>query len=280
MPTVDLSVLGRRTPTVVFEYDTNDVILYALSVGAQPEDLSLVYDRAPGGLQVLPSFCLVAGLALRPHMPENIEGFKRMGAGEDIRLHRPLPPRGRIRVTGEVTDIFDKGKLAVIVTRTTGTSEEDAPLFEADSSVVLLDGGGFGGPRGPASEAAEPPHRPPDFSVIYAIPQTQAVLYQLNGVDDPLHVDPVVARDHGFDRPVLHGPCTFGYAARAIVAHLCAGDVSRFKSFAARFSGVVFPGEDLTVEAWGENRGYVVRARTPRGVVLSHARADVEPAPP
>jgi len=116
----------------------------------------------------------------------------------------------------------------------------------------------------------------PEFCVSYAIPENQAALYRLNGDLNPLHIDPDFAKRGGFDRPILHGLCTFGYATRAILYSLCDGDVARFKEIRARFSGVVYPGETLITEGWREHNGrYLIRARTERGVVLNQAYAVV-----
>jgi acyl dehydratase len=81
----------------------------------------------------------------------------------------------------------------------------------------------------------------------------------------------------GFPRPIVHGLCTYGFAVRAILHKLCAGDVARFKEFKARFSGVVYPGDTLVAEGWKHTDGrYLIRCRTTQGIVLSHAYAVVE----
>jgi acyl dehydratase len=117
----------------------------------------------------------------------------------------------------------------------------------------------------------------PDFSVSYGIPENQAALYRLSGDLNPLHLDPDFAKRGGYDTPILHGLCTYGYATRAIVHGLCGGDVGRFKEFKARFSDVVYPGETLTTEGWGEEAGrYIIRVRTERAVVINNAYTVVD----
>jgi len=117
----------------------------------------------------------------------------------------------------------------------------------------------------------------PDFSVTDEIPDSQAALYRLLGDPNPLHIDPKEAQRVGFDRPILHGLCTYGYATRAIVHATCGGDVSRFKAFRTRLSDVVYPGEAVTTEGWKDGDGrYIIQVRTERGVVMSNAFAEVD----
>jgi acyl dehydratase len=54
----------------------------------------------------------------------------------------------------------------------------------------------------------------------------------------------------GFDRPILHGMCTYGFSGRALLHTLCGSDPARFLSMEGRFASPVFPGEELTVEMW------------------------------
>src|SRR6185436_194775 len=94
------------------------------------------------------------------------------------------------------------------------------------------------------------PDRQPEFRADMPTEPSQALLYRLSGDLNPLHADPDFAKIAGFDRPILHGLCTYGHAGRAILRHACGGDPAKFKSFAARFSGTVFPGDTLITEGW------------------------------
>jgi 3-hydroxyacyl-CoA dehydrogenase/3a,7a,12a-trihydroxy-5b-cholest-24-enoyl-CoA hydratase len=94
---------------------------------------------------------------------------------------------------------------------------------------------------------------------------------------NPLHADPDFAKMGGYDRPILHGLCTFGHAGRAVLQAWCGNDPARLKSFEVRFSGVVFPGETITTDMWQTAPGQIVlTAKTERGeTVLSGAGAEV-----
>ena len=108
------------------------------------------------------------------------------------------------------------------------------------------------------------------------VPAAQAALYRLNGDLNPLHIDPAAAGRAGFKRPILHGLCTYGYATRAVINGGLAGEMQRLEGFAARFSSPVFPGDNLTTEGWRTQKGYIVRVRTQRGVVITNGFAAVE----
>ncbi len=275
MPKVDLSVIGKENDPVEFEYTWKDVVLYALSVGATEQECSLVYEHAPGGLKVLPSFCVIPALKAFPYVGD-VDWPLFLHGEQSIRLHRPLPPEGKIVQVGEVKNIYDKGKGAVYDIRITGRSMEGDLLYEAGYVNFYLGAGGFGGDPGPRVERIDPPEgAAPDFSVGDRVPATQAALYRLNGDVNPLHIDPVAAKRAGFERPILHGLCTYGYAVRAVINSGLDGDPERLNGFNARFSSPVYPGETLTTEGWKKDGGYVLKVSTPNGPVMTNAFATI-----
>jgi len=277
MGKVDLSVIGKKTEPRIFEYSWRDVVLYALGVGATAEELSLVYENAPGGIKVLPSFCVVPAVRAFPKFGNDIEWSLMLHGEQTIRLSRQIPPEGRLVQTGVITDIFDKGKGAVFHAKITGETEDGNHLYDAHWAIFYLGAGGFGGDPGPKAEKIIPPEgTEPDFSISEKVADNQAAIYRLSGDLNPLHLDPEAAKRGGFDRPILHGLCTYGFAARAIVNKLLDGDVARLKEFSARFSDVVYPGDTLTTEGWKSSDGYIIQARTERSIVLSNARVVIE----
>jgi acyl dehydratase len=274
MPKIDLSLVGRRTEPKNFEYTWKDVVLYALSVGTSAEELPLVYEKAPGGLTVLPSFCVVPALFAWPCMGDDFQWPLALHGEQRTRLFRPLPPEGTVVQSGEVVSIHDKGKGALIRVRITGRTPAEEPLYEAEWALFYLGAGGFGGDPGPKAETFAPPEGvAPDFGATYRIPANQAALYRLNGDVNPLHLDPQAAALGGFKRPILHGLCTYGFATRAIVTEALGGRVERLREFNARFSSPVYPGDTLTVEGWLTAEGCLVQARTQDAVVLKNAVA-------
>jgi len=276
---IDLDLVGEKCGPIPFEYTWKDVVFYALSIGAQTEELPFIYENAKGGLKVFPSFATVMGTHVSAELFKDVkvDRSRFIHAGEAVRLHREIPPEGKAFVDGEITNIYDKVKGALIIWRLRVMTETGELLAEAEHGIFYVGAGSFGGDPGPKAEAIETPEGiQPDFAASYYIPENQAALYRLNGDLNPLHLDPNFAKMGGFPRPTLHGLCTYGYAARAIVLSACDGDAARFKEFKARFSGVVYPGDTLVTEGWKDKGSrYLIRSRTDRGVVLSHAYASV-----
>jgi acyl dehydratase len=173
-----------------------------------------------------------------------------------LQLHRPVPPAGELDIRAHVSKLWDKGSGAIIDT-TAEVSVDGEPVATAVYSSFVRGGGGFGGERG--SGLAAPAHDgPPDAVVVEATLPQQAQLYRLNGDTNPLHVDPEFARRAGFERPILHGLCTYGFATRMALPVVADGEPSNIIAVNARFTGVVYPGEALTVELWrtGTERAY------------------------
>ncbi|MBW2103974.1 MAG: MaoC family dehydratase N-terminal domain-containing protein [Deltaproteobacteria bacterium] len=274
---LNLDLIGKKTDPQPFTYDQDRVILYALGIGAGVKELDFVYEK---NLKVFPTFAVIPG------MPSIISLMMNSGLNlptvlhgeQKIVLHGLIPPSGTLYSTGVWTSAYDKGDKGAIVNLEIETKDESGKsLF--DARVVLVDrsAGNFGGDKGPPTEKFDPPEgKDPDFRVEYDTSPDQAALYRLSGDKNPLHIDPEFAKLGGLERPILHGLCTYGFAGRAILYSVCDGDPARFKSFAVRFMGPVFPGETLVTSGWKTDRGYIIQTRTGDGrLVLGNALAEV-----
>jgi len=272
-----LDLVGARLEPAHHAYTWRDTVIYALGVGARLGELDYLYEGR--GPKVLPTFAVVPSFRALGQVVGALGAnpMSILHGEQTIRVGRPIPASGELVTRAEVTGMYDKGKgaLVVVVARTTDGGGE--PLFENEFSLFVRGEGGFGGARGPEARAAEPPDRAPDFTETQATTAEQAALYRLSGDLNPLHIAPEAARFGGFDRPILHGLCTYGFAGRALLAGACGGDPARLRSFAGRFSGVVFPGDTLTTSGWQTSPGqYVIQVVTQEGkLVLSHAVAEV-----
>ncbi|BEQ15330.1 MaoC/PaaZ C-terminal domain-containing protein [Desulfoferula mesophila] len=272
MPPVDPSLVGLTRGPLTSAYTWQDAALYALAVGAGPEEASLLYEGHPGGMQVLPSFAVVPALRVWPQMPGLVKPLMVHGE-QSLVLHRPLPAQARVVLTSRVANIFDKGKGALIEVLVQGALEDGVPLFDTQWKVFYLGGGGFGGEPGPKAVIHAPPEREPDYDLTYRVPPQQAALYRLLGDLNPLHIDPQAAALAGFSRPVLHGLCTYGYACRALVNGPLGGEPDGLREYSARFAGPVFPGDELRVKIWRQGDECRLEAETPNGPVLKNGLA-------
>jgi peroxisomal enoyl-CoA hydratase 2 len=178
---------------------------------------------------------------------------KVLDGERELTLLKPLPKEGGTFILkNKITGAYDVGKAAVIESTTIVIGKEDQQEYvKIVSFSFYRDAGGFGGDRPPKPPAATvAPLRPADKSVTYKTTPTQAILYRLSGDYNPLHADPAVAKKVGFPAPILHGLCSYGHAARAILDAWCKNDSAPFRSLRARFSSPVFPGETLRVDMW------------------------------
>ncbi len=277
---VDASQVGLTLGPLEHRVHWRDVILYHLGIGARADELHFVYERAPGGLKVCPSYAVIPAFQPFFEVLKKLKvDLKTVLHGEEgIRVHGPIPSEGVLRTTVRVAGIYDKKKAALVVLETETRDESNECLFETRASLYCRGLGGWGGDPGPRAEDVPiPEDRPPDFQVAYETTEEQAALYRLSGDVNPLHIDPEAAKAAGFPRPILHGLCTFGFATRAVLEGACGGDVTRLKAFHVRFAQVVYPGETITTRGWRMGNGrYHIQAATDRAVVLTHAWALVE----
>ncbi|MFD8500721.1 MaoC/PaaZ C-terminal domain-containing protein [Amycolatopsis sp. NPDC059657] len=270
MPVDPALAIGAELPEVTFAWTAADVQLYHLALGAgadpvNPRELRYTYEA---DLQVLPTFATVAA-NLRVFDPPSvsfpgvdIDLAKVLHGKQEVIAHRPIPTSGKGVAKSRITDVFDKGKAAVIIQETAVTSSDGDPLWTARSSIFARGEGGFGGDRGP-SDKVELPSREPDAVIDTPTLPQQALLYRLCGDRNPLHADPAFARAAGFETPILHGLCTYGIVAKTVTDAFLDGDCSRFGSFSTKFAGVVYPGETLRTRVWQEPGRFVVLTTAP-----------------
>jgi acyl dehydratase len=266
---INPEAVGTRGEPFEHSWTSKDVMLYALGVGAGVDELAFTTENtADTPLQVLPTMAVVLGVGGFSAM-RSIGSFNpaMLVHGEQaIELHGPIPTEGTVSTVGEVTGIYDKGKGAVVVLSSTSTDVATGqPLFTTTMSAFIRGEGGFGGDRGPSGARNVAPDRDPDHVVTYQTGPDQALLYRLSGDRNPLHSDPSFAAIGGFDRPILHGLCTYGFTGRALLHTLCDGDPARFRSIEGRFSSPVWPGEALTVRMWRTGDGEAVFQTTAEG---------------
>ncbi|MCZ6456745.1 MAG: MaoC/PaaZ C-terminal domain-containing protein [Actinobacteria bacterium] len=273
-------VVGAELVPAGHSWTDEDVILYNLGVGAgnpptDPLELKYAYE---GDLQAVPTFGTIPPFGMMMSMGM-VEGFdinlaQILHGEQELIVHSPIPTSGTVTQSGRVVNVFDKGKGALAVMEIVSVLEKTGePLFTNRSSIFIRGEGGFGGESGPPP-GNEAPDREPDHVVESPTLPQQALLYRMvSGDKNPLHADPGFASFAGFERPILHGLCTYGLVAKAVVDSALSGEPGRLASYKARFTGHVFPGETLITRIWDEGDFLAVSAHTKeRGTtVLSNA---------
>jgi acyl dehydratase len=265
----DLSTVGYTTKAYSLAFDWKTLATYALGIGAKRDDLAFLYENTAGGMKVYPTFAVIPA-----HYPLvdmlgkcNANMAMVVHGGQQIRLHRPVPPGGTLVTTGTIKGIYDMKKFGQVVLET-HTKLGDEPLFETIWSIIVRDGGGFGGPRPPggAEEPSVPKDRAADWTVTEKTSPEQALLYRISGDTNPLHADPEFATAVGFPQgPILHGLCTYGIVGRAILRHAAGGDPARLRAYGAQFRKPVWPGDTLVTQGWNLPDGKVAVVATVEG---------------
>jgi acyl dehydratase len=284
MPLDPHKLLNWQLPEIEHTYAEKDTILYALGLGCgadrqAPDDLRFVYEK---GLAALPTMAVVLahpGNCLSSK--ESTVDYTKVLHGEQaLTLHRPVPPAGTVVGHGRVLDLLDKGreKGAVLYSeRTVVDKATGAPIATMTSTTMLRGDGGWGGKSGPQPAPHRLPETAPDLGVDLRTYPNSALIYRLSGDWNPLHADPKAAAAGGFERPILHGLCTFGVAGLALVKACCGGDPARLKHLQVRFSAPVYPGETIRTEMWRQGDRVSFRARVVERdlVVLNNGLATV-----
>lgn len=262
------ALIHRKFPPITQRYDARDTILYALGIGAgadpvDPVQLPYVYEKT---LRILPSQSSVLAM---PGMwldePALGINFLKVLYGEQgMIFERPLKPTATIRGEYEILGVEDKGpeKGAILYFEKRIVDDADGGLIcRVRSTFFLRADGGCGSWGQPFPALSVLPERAPDKVIEVATIPRQALIYRLNGDYNPIHADPAAAAAAGFDRPILHGLCSFGIVCFGLVRALCDNDPDRLVELFTRFSKPVLPGETIRLELFREDKQWRFRAR-------------------
>ena len=272
--TLNLAAAGTEWDAGERSWTSTDAILYALGVGAGAQDplgeLEFTTENSHGiDQKVLPTFAVMLGGsgAGQPALGD-FTLAQVLHAEQSVTLHGALPPSATSRTTGRLAGFYDKGDDALIVLQSTSVdSATGEPLAESRTTMFVRGEGGFGGDRGSSGPWGRPT-RPADHVVSYPTRTDQALLYRLSGDRNPLHSDPWLAEKAGFDRPILHGLCTYGFTGRALLHAVCDSNPAAFAGMSARFSAPVLPGQTLDVHIWDDGEAFLFQTRVGDVTVL------------
>lgn len=243
-------------------YQARDTILYALGCGfgfdpCDRKQLAFVYEE---GLKVVPTMASVIGSpGTWWRLPGTGVAWERvLHVQQELLLRKPLPTAGAMRAVSRVTHLHDRGAgrgaLAGLERQIFDSSGECVAV--ARRVELLRDDGGFSA-RSIISDEA-PPRLPKiasdirgdDLEVRFATVPQAALIYRLSGDWNPLHADPDVARVAGFPKPILHGLCSFGFAAHAILRTCCNYEPESLSRIGVIFKAPVYPGDTLVFRVW------------------------------
>lgn len=263
-------LMAREFPVIDHRYTERDTILYALGLGlgTAPLDAShlrATYERAKG-FGALPAMVNVLGYPGFWAMQSDtgLTWQKILHGEQSLTLHAPLPAAATLRSQTRITGIVDKGegRGALVYSERVLTDVETGTKIATVVGTMFARGdGGFGGPDGPVKPVQPAPEGTPDATHDFATPEGAALIYRLSGDYNPLHADPEVAAQAGFDRPILHGLCTLGVASWSITEALAEGDFAALKHLELRFTAPVYPGETVRTEMWRDGDAIRFRAR-------------------
>lgn len=274
--TLNLKSIGETVGPFIKDYGHNDAILYALGVGAGFSDLHYCYEK---DLKVIPSFSIasifetLADFAIKAEV--NLAGI--LHGEQDLIFHNPIPPEGSLTTNGQITNIYDKGKDkgALVIAESDTFHSNGQKLYTSIFSLFCRLDGGFEGGGGEISPKThfEFPNREPDFVVEETPLVQQPLIYRLSGDIFPLHADPKFAKASGFDKPIMHGLCTHGFACRALMGQLIPGEPEKVRRMACRFAGTLYPGIPIKTLIWKTEEGValwkVVNAQTNEEIITN-----------
>ncbi|WP_319824029.1 MaoC/PaaZ C-terminal domain-containing protein [Thalassovita sp.] len=264
------ALMTRDFPVIEHNYTLRDTILYALGLGlgtdpVDPSHLRATYEGAEG-FGALPAMVNVIGYpGFWAKEPDTGLTWQKILHGEQsLTLHAPLLAEGTLLGQTRIVDIVDKGegKGALIYSERELRDKITGDLVATVSSTTFARAdGGFGGPTGPIKPVQPVPEGEPDATFDFRTPDGAALIYRLSGDYNPLHADPAVAKQAGFDRPILHGLCSLGVVSWSITEALAGGAFQALKHLELRFTSPVYPGETLRTEMWRDGTTVRFRAR-------------------
>jgi acyl dehydratase len=248
---LNLDSVGKTWGPYEFSYSERDLIIYALGIGFTKDTLEYVYEGSKD-FKAFPTYGVIlpsnAGAEAFLSTQAN---FAMVVHGEQtLRMHNPLPKGGPVQTTATLEGVYDKGSGGLIVMRFDSRDKTGAPVCTNWVSAFVRGAGGFGGPAQPKKDLPPIPSRSPDMVFDAQTEVNQAALYRMSGDRNPLHIDPAIAKMVGFQEPILHGLCTYGVVCRRFIQEVFKGDSGKVKSYSARFSSPVIPGEKLQIKAW------------------------------
>jgi len=252
---LNLDALGQKVGPLTRDYSWKDVVLYALGVGAGFSDLDYCYENK---LKVIPSFSIAAIFDILAQIGlqsgVNLAGI--LHGEQELIFHNPIPPEGTLTTEGKIAHYYDKGKDkgALVIGESDTWHSNGQKLFTSICTIFSRLDGGFGGENAPQTTVTFP-SRDPDHIVAEQPSEDQPLIYRLSGDIFGLHVDPEFAQASGFEKPIMHGLCTHGFACRSLIDKLIPGQPEKARRMVCRFTKALYPGIPIQTQIWKTGEG-------------------------
>lgn len=268
---------GFEYPPQPVAWLKRDVLLFANSIGCTVDELHFLYELHPN-FAVFPTYPII--LPFKQTSQEVIDFYaasaatpipgvpkfdaRRVVDGQRLMTFlKPFPPTSagrKFELRSKVLGVYDKGKPGTVVETQQDIvdTETGESYARAVGSAFYVGQGGWGGPKGPATENFPPPKgKKPDAVVSYQTTPSSALLYRLNGDYNPLHATPEPGQKMGFGGAIMHGLSSWNFACHGLLQALGGSDPANIREFQARFASPVKPGDKLVTEIWrtGEKKG-------------------------
>jgi NAD(P)-dependent dehydrogenase (short-subunit alcohol dehydrogenase family)/acyl dehydratase/putative sterol carrier protein len=252
---LNLDAVGKKIGPFTKDYKWKDPVLYALGVGAGFSDLEYCYEK---DLKVIPSFGITTMYEFMPELAttSNVNLAGVLHGEQELIFHNPIPPEGTMITQGAIKHYYDKGKDkgALIIAEFETSHSNGQKLFTSIVTVFARLDGGFGGENAPPKEVVFP-DREPDFVVEGKPSEDQPLIYRLSGDVFQLHVDQEFAEMAGFEKPIMHGLCTHGYACRSLIQTFIPGEPEKARRMDCRFKRPLYPGMPVETVIWKTDEG-------------------------
>ncbi|MBE1205978.1 MaoC/PaaZ C-terminal domain-containing protein [Aminobacter carboxidus] len=249
------SILDFAIPKTRQTVSAKDAILYAMSVGygTQPLDTAHLRYVYEADLLTAPTLANVVAHA-GPWMKQvGVDWSQVVHAEHRLTVHRPMPLDASMVSSARSLSVIDRGVgkgMFAAFERVVSLAGTDEPVATIVQTNACRGDGGCGSAGRPPEPLPPVPNKQPDASHQLRIAEDAALLYRLNGDQNPLHVDPSAAKSGGFTRPILHGLCTFGHAGYVISRMTAGSELAALGMIAARFTAPAFPGDTLQFQMW------------------------------
>ena len=254
-----------------------NAVQYAVSIGLgqDPTDAwELQFVDEGNGPEMIPSYCTVLG---HPGFwlsdpKTTVDSQKVVHVDQKITIKGSIPKSGIVVGKTRIIELVDKGldKGALLYLEKILSNEDTGEIIAIENRTLMLRGdGGYNGPSGKAKTVDKFPTDNPDHVIEINTRPEQALIYRLNGDPNPLHIDPAHAKKAGFEKPILHGLCTFGIVCQILLRTLHKNNHRNFRDMSARFSKPVFPGELIEISIW-ENGHFNAKVKERDVIVLSN----------